>query len=188
MFTIQVSPWKERHHSQPNIINPVDLPPSLSMADDLPPLRFTWDANSQSFSKNRKRMRFSSPPVSSDPAIFSSDDDPSADNYTQERRKKKYRGPWYQQRPAADVGYSREQDLKRKGKRIFERQFDSGIFMGSDGTDMEGDDFELMVPSKPLPKQPRTIQAVQCMPSAEEAAQEEIARCLDEGVEAIDLS
>jgi hypothetical protein len=161
------------------------------MADELQLPKLAWNAHSQSFSKNRKRIRLSSPPVfSSDPAIFSSDDDPSADNYTQERRKRKYRGPWYQQIPASEAGEPQEQSPKKKTKRIFERQFDSGVFMGSDGTDLDdGDELELGAPSKlPLRKSQGATPVKKSVPSAEELAQDYIGRCLDDGVEIIDLS
>lgn len=158
------------------------------MTDELSLPRLAWNnASSQHLSGQRKRMRLSSPPVSSDPPVFSSDDDPSlasADNYTQERRKRKYRGPWYQQGLALEAGDSQDQDSNRRSRRIFERKFDSGIFMGSDGTDMsDGDALELEGPSR-LPF--RTNEGKKQSP--EDLAQQHIARCLETGVEAIDLS
>jgi hypothetical protein len=163
------------------------------MPEELHLPRHAWDPKTESLSNNlpRKRVRLSSPPISSDPAIFSSDDDPSVDNYhTQERNKKKFRGPWYQQRPASDEGSldSHEHDQK-KSKRKFERQFDSGVFMGSDGTDMEdaAEEFEPEPASLPL-RQPRVIQTQKAAPTLEELAQGQIQRCLDDGDESIDLS
>jgi hypothetical protein len=162
------------------------------MTDELPLPRLTWDPLSQSFSKNRKRTRLSSPPVSSDPPIFSSDDgDTGAENYTQERRKKKYRGPWYRQTPADAGNESQEHELPKRTKRTFERQFDSGVFMGSDGTDIESsmeEELASTLPEKLPPRQPRVIQIAKPMPSPEELAKGQIERCLEEGVEAIDLS
>lgn len=158
--------------------------------------KLSWDPRTESFSnRTRKRVR-SSPPPSSDPAIFSSDDDPSADNYTQERRKRKYRGPWYHQRPASDAGTLEEPELdRRKGKRTFERQYDSGVFMGSDGM---SDIDELMenaesFNSSPLPlRQPRLVQLQRPVQSAQELAEESargrIERCLEEGRESVDIS
>ncbi|KAE9372562.1 hypothetical protein N431DRAFT_375807 [Stipitochalara longipes BDJ] len=163
------------------------------MAEDLPLPRLAWNSTTESFSKDvpRKRVRLSSPPISSDPAVFSSDDDPSADNYhTQERRKKKFRGPWYRQRPALDDESpdSHEHDHK-KSKRKFERQFDSGVFMGSDGTDMDDapEEFESAPASLPL-RQPRVTQTPKTVPTLEELAQGQIQRCLEDGDESIDLS
>jgi hypothetical protein len=163
------------------------------MAEDLSLPRLAWDPNSESFSKNshRKRVRLSSPPISSDPAIFSSDDDPSADNYTQERRKKKFRGPWYRQRPASDAGSqdSHGQDPHKKSKRRLERQFDSGVFMGSDGTDMDEsmEEFESGPTALPL-RQSRATQISKSVQTPEELACGQIQRCLEDGNETIDLS
>jgi hypothetical protein len=163
------------------------------MAEDLPLPRLAWDPTSESFSKNlpRKRVRLSSPPISSDPAVFSSDDDPSADNYTQERRKKKFQGPWYRQRPASDAGSqdAHEYDSHKKSKRRFERQFDSGVFMGSDGTDMDEsmEEFESGPASLPL-RQSRATQTPKAVPTPEELARAQIQRCLEDGDESIDLS
>jgi hypothetical protein len=162
------------------------------MSDEPTLPKLAWDPVTESFSNNRRRKRvLSSPPVSSDPAIFSSDDDPSAENYTQERRKKKYRGPWYQQQLASDGGSQDqgEQELKR-GKRTFERQYDSGIFMGSDGTDVD----EIMenLPSTRGPslslRLSRMAQTERPVPTAEDLARGQIDRCLEEGEGSIDLS
>lgn len=166
--------------------------PSFKMAEDLPLLRRAWNPTAESFSGNppRKRVRLSSPPISSDPAFFSSDDDPSADNYhTQERRKKKFQGPWYRQRPA-DEGLPDSNEVNpKKSKRKFERQFDSGVFMGSDGTDMDdaGEEFEPVPASLPL-RHSRVTQSQKAAPTLEELAQGQIQRCLEDGEESIDLS
>ena len=56
------------------------------------------------------------------------DDDPSVDNYTRGRRKRQFRGPWYDHQPTTDGN---------KKQRSFKRQYDSGVFLGSDGTDMD---------------------------------------------------
>lgn len=167
------------------------------MSEDFPLPRLAWNPATESFSKGapRKRVR-SSPPVSSDP-IFSGDEDPSADNYTQERRKRKYRGPWYRQRPEPDSGSQELNELDHhKKKRPFERQFDSGVFMGSDGTDMgEGmEEIEISFGNgigntSALPvRQSREGQAEKEAPSPEELARAQIELCLEEGNESIDLS
>jgi hypothetical protein len=158
------------------------------MADDLPLPKRAWHPASETFSSNTKRVRRCSPPISSDPALFSSDDDPSADNYTQERRKKKYRGPWYNQRLASDA--SGEHDPGRKSKRPFERQFDSGVFMGSDGTDIDEESvvqFERERGSIPS-LQFSAARIVTPLPSAEDLASRLIQQCLEYGTESIDLS
>jgi hypothetical protein len=145
------------------------------------------------FLNNRphKRVRLSSPPViSSDPPVFSSDDDPSAENYTRERRKKKYRGPWFHQKLASDAGDD-EQRLGR-GKRKFERQFDSGVFMGSDGTEMS-DVAEDLEPEPGALTQGFSRVSAPSMSQLsispeEERAQELIQGYLEDGNENIDLS
>ena len=166
------------------------------MDEELSLPRLAWDPVTESFRNNRaqKRVRSSSPLVSSDPPMFSSDDDPSAENYTAERRKKKYRGPWYHQQPTSDSGSqdSLKRDDSRKGRRTLQRQFDSGVFMGSDGTDVEEttDESEpgnrLLNSTLPL-RQSRATQTAR-RPSAEELAQSQIADCLETGNENIDLS
>jgi hypothetical protein len=160
------------------------------MADDLPLPRLAWHPASETFSSNTKRVRGSSPPISSDPALFSSDDDPSVDNYTQERRKKKYKGPWYNQRLASEA--SGEHDPRRKTKRPFERQFDSGVFMGSDGTDIDEESVDKFERErKPIPLSPlqfSTARIVTPLPSAEDLASRLIQQCLEYGNENIDLS
>lgn len=163
------------------------------MADEPTLPKLAWDPVTESFSNNRRRKRvLSSPPVSSDPAIFSSDDDPSAENYTQERRKKKYRGPWYRQQLASDAGSQdqHENGQHKKGKRTFERQYDSGIFMGSDGTDIDEAMENLLAPSGPSLslRLSRAAQTEKPIPSPEDLARGQIDRCLEEGEGSIDLS
>jgi hypothetical protein len=162
------------------------------MADEISLPGLSWDPVTDSISNNRprKRARFS-PVASSDPPIFSSDDDPSADNYTQDRRKKIYRGPWYRRQTIPDPEYS-IRDLK-KSMRTFERQYDSGVWLGSDGTDIDEaieslesvscatTDLPLRPSGEVLP--PRTL-----TPSPEELAQKQIDLCLETGNETIDLS
>lgn len=83
----------------------------------------------------------------SDPALFSSDPpDPSAEHYFVPRPKKQYRGTWWQ-----------NEKHERRARKAFERNMDSGIFMGSDSSyetldaeaagDLENDD---TVPDKAL--------------------------------------
>ena len=167
----------------------------LAVMDDLPPLprlrNSPIDHPLFDSQPARKRVRLSSPPIiSSDPAIFSSDDDPSADNYTKERSKKKFKGPWYRQVPASEFG-ANDSEPRKKSKRRFERQFDSGVFLGSDGTDMD-DMLESIdpvgVPERLPLRQSRLSQTNPVMPSAESLAIGQIQRCLEDGDETIDLS
>ncbi|KAF4122839.1 Leucine-rich repeat (LRR) protein [Geosmithia morbida] len=130
----------------------------------------SWDEHTQSFSNNpKKRGRTSRRPSpftgnsgnginsnnSSDPAVFSSDDDPALDNYVEGRRKKRYVGSWFQQHPTASSsdsafgGDHEQQPLphqpKGANRRTLARKLDSGVFLGSDGSDnsSSGDDFVL---------------------------------------------
>src|SRR4051812_42159990 len=108
------------------------------MAEELSlPSLGRWSANLPiSPRRPRKRVRRESPMPSSDPPLFSSDDDPSVDNYSRDHQKKKYRGPWFQQQQDAESSVPPQQrDGTQKGKRVFERQYDSGIFLGSDMDD-----------------------------------------------------
>lgn len=164
------------------------------MADEPSLPRLAFEEITLPFTNNipRKRVRLSSPPISSDPAIFSSDDDPSAENYTKERSKRKFRGPWFRQVPAMDAGSHELQDgePQRRNKRRFERQFDSGVFLGSDGTDVdEGEDGTAAFNEATLPlRNPRHIHAKVVNRSSEELAQDQIQKCLEDGDEIIDLS
>lgn len=100
---------------------------------------------------------------SSDPAIFSSDDDPHIDNYANGRhRKKRYVGSWFQQMPASsDSTFSEDRAPPPKPKREFGRNFDSGVWMGSDEP-VDPDD--LGVESSPEPKFPQ-LKKRRCAPS-----------------------
>lgn len=146
-----------------------------------------------------KRARLSSAPASSDPPLFSSDDDPSAENYSdpKRRQKMKYKGPWYKQEP----DNSSSNQGERKGKRTLERQFDSGVWLGSDSTDDDADyDFlkGAPVPSflskglpmamRPSPLRSRVIIPSTEYPSQEDLARQQIQQCLEEGNEDVDLS
>lgn len=89
--------------------------------------------------------------TSSDPALFSSDETPDAENYAggKRRKKKHYAGTWWGEKIASSRlsragsvsgsdtsshrGLSRMPlSIDKKKKRQFTRNFDSGIFMNSD--------------------------------------------------------
>ncbi|KAM0283503.1 hypothetical protein ACHAQH_002454 [Verticillium albo-atrum] len=156
----------------------------------------SWDEHTQSFSNNprkrgRARRSSNAAPLfnnSSDPAVFSSDDDPALDNYVEGRRKKRYIGTWFQQQPASDSSFEESRPLP-KPKRALKRQLDSGVWMGSDSTD--GDE---MLEELSLPLQPKLPQLIQTpfqrptLSGAERIAREKIQKCLDEGEEDVDLS
>jgi len=92
---------------------------------ELPPLPIT-QCSYMPITRKRSRSDYD-PASSSDPALFSSDDHvPSADNYSSKRQKDQWKGTWWGERVRR---------RSAKGKREFKRNFDSGIFMGSEGTD-----------------------------------------------------
>jgi hypothetical protein len=162
------------------------------MAEDSTLPGLTWDPVTDSILNNRprKRARFS-PVASSDPPIFSSDDDPSADNYTQDRRKKIFRGPWYRNQAIFDAELSNPGP--KKSKRTFERQYDSGVWLGSDGTDvdeaietLEGVSCEAA--KLPFRSSEDAFPRRNLTPTPEELAQKQIDLCLETGNETIDLS
>ena len=71
---------------------------------------------------------------SSDPAVFSSDDNAiSLDDYASKRRKNQWKGTWWGERV-------KRMDGSRRSQREFKRNYDSGIFMGSEGTESSFDD------------------------------------------------
>jgi hypothetical protein len=70
--------------------------------------------------------------ASSDPALFSGDEQvPGAEDYAVQRKKKLYSGSWFNHRTKAN---------KEDRKREFKRNFDSGIFMGSESSDIPSSD------------------------------------------------
>jgi hypothetical protein len=146
----------------------------------------------------RVRLHSTSPPISSDPPLFSSDDDPSAENYADPtgRQKRRYRGPWYKQEPVNAIF----QPTGRREKRKLERHFDSAVWLGSDGTDEDADcDFlsnaetphflakSLYVGMRPSPLRSRIMAPKESI-SPEEMARQQIEDCLENGKEDIDLS
>ncbi len=158
----------------------------------------SWNEQSQTFAKgSRKRLRPVHPNTgtkapglynSSDPAVFSSDDDPGLDNYDGSRRKRKYVGSWYQQFPtSSDSTFSEPQQVLPRPKRALRRQLDSGVFLGSDGTtDNESvpEMMELPIHSK-FPRIERP--PVPMFSESEHVAQEKIRACLEQGNEPIDF-
>ncbi|TQV97951.1 hypothetical protein V2A60_006341 [Cordyceps javanica] len=158
----------------------------------------SWNEQSQTFAKgSRKRQRPVHPNTgttapglynSSDPAVFSSDDDPGLDNYVGGRRKRKYVGSWYQQFPtSSDSTFSETQQVLPRPKRTLKRHLDSGVFLASDGaTDSESvpDMMELPIHSK-FPRLERP--PAPTFSEAEHMAQEKIRECLEQGNESIDF-
>jgi hypothetical protein len=97
-----------------------------------------------SFLLIRKRTRSDyddEPATSSDPATFSSDETaPGAENYASGKRKKhSFKGSWWDRHPAAQGTRT-----SQRKKRDFQRNFDSGIFMGSESEDpLSSDSFTM---------------------------------------------
>lgn len=153
----------------------------------------------------RKRARGTNAPPSvlssSDPAIFSSDDDPALDNYVHGRRKKRYVGTWYDQHPASSdsadsaIGDDmRNRHMPKPPRRQFRRQQDSGVYLGLEGiTDTdESVDLEPLAAKLPLPPRPPQPEPLQLMARTKLSWEEEVAReivgsCVDNGRELIDL-
>ncbi|KAF5024103.1 hypothetical protein F66182_3847 [Fusarium sp. NRRL 66182] len=160
----------------------------------LPPLpAVSWDENSQSFSNNpRKRVRYAGSKHapssafnnSSDPAVFSSDDDPALDNYVEGRRKKRYIGSWFQQHPTSSDSTFSEIPVPKQ-RRPWTRQADSGVFLGSDGN--ESDDVLEAIPEAPRPRLPQLNRAVCRVSKAEQVARDKVRACLDAGDETVDF-
>jgi len=148
----------------------------------------------------RKRARLSYPPPSSsfssssDPAIFSSDDDPALDNYVQGgRRKKRYVGTWYDQRPASSDSANSSmasspvvnRALPKPAKRQFKRQMDSGVWLGPDLTDT--DESVILEPKAPRLPLVAPVSPRQKLDRHQERAQARVLDCLERGAETVDL-
>ncbi|KAI1486046.1 hypothetical protein F5X96DRAFT_275504 [Biscogniauxia mediterranea] len=170
----------------------------MSEEPTLPPT-VAWDFETQTFTNTRKRTRDragASPLLfnSSDPAVFSSDDDPHVDNYSQGRhRKKRYVGSWFQQHLASsDSTFGEVARPRPTAKRTFKRQFDSGVWMGSDGSvdlDLEEDvNMEAEVPPEPELLLLRHARPAAAISTKEEIVRQKIQSAIDEGNEDIDLS
>lgn len=153
----------------------------------------SWDEQSQTFSNNpRKRVRNAASKHapssafnnSSDPAIFSSDDDPALDNYVEGRRKKRYVGSWFQQHPTSSDSTFSEIHVPKQ-RRPWTRQADSGVFLGSDGN--ESDDMLEPVLEEPKPRLPQLDLAVRRVSRAEQVARDKVRACLEAGEETIDF-
>ncbi|KAL2126739.1 hypothetical protein VTI74DRAFT_326 [Chaetomium olivicolor] len=164
------------------------LPPSLPIGD------------------RRKRGRAIEPPplhdssTSSDPAFFSSDDDPALDNYqVHGRRKRRYVGTWFDQQPASSDSALGDEPLPRHNrprrnkathqpkKREFRRQLDSGVWMSMDGASSDMDDTVYLNPA--APRLPLLAPQDHGPTSEQELQVERIIRlCLEEGDECVDLS
>lgn len=78
--------------------------------------------------------------TSSDPALFSSDDTPDAENYspgTKRQKKKTYEGTWWGEKSCGNKSVRAGLRNAVTKKRQFRRNFDSGIFMCDDSSASE---------------------------------------------------
>ncbi|KAG5943888.1 hypothetical protein E4U53_006992 [Claviceps sorghi] len=152
----------------------------------------SWNEHSQTFSNNpRKRVRHPGSGASynsSDPAVFSSDDDPGLDNYVEGRKKKRYVGTWFQQHPtSSDSTFSETVTLPQpKRERKLVRQFDSGVYLGSDGSDDLSSE-ELELPARSRLPQLDQRPSVPTLSRAELLARDKIRLCLEKGDETVDF-
>ena len=149
-----------RHPSPPQLSEAIPFlrsspPPSLP---HLPPISTSPFYNSKKRPGHHLAQTDSSL-ASSDPAYFSSDDiaNASSENYTAERKKRRYRGCWWEHRLHQQQKYKREwhsaagsgggDDPKESEEIVvakqqqqqntgrFTRNFDSGVWMASDDSD-----------------------------------------------------
>jgi Leucine Rich repeats (2 copies) len=178
---------------------------------DLPPLPPASSSRTRPALLTRKRTRDDYddvPPsaASSDPALFSGDEAvPGAEDYAFKRKKKMYTGSWWSYRVKA------KPDEK---KREFKRNYDSGIFMGSEGSEHPSSDSlgsleeELIQDQRKMEVEPKTSikppssnarpflkastlpfqPAVSDVPPEHGMVMQIVQRCLDNGQEDVDLS
>lgn len=102
------------------------------LGPSLPPLLSPSDAEDHCTAR-RGRKRSYDCSTSSDPPLFSSDDlrEASSDNYVSlDRRKRHYKGAWWGATVASSAGTHSEGE-----KRALVRNIDSGVWLGSDGSD-----------------------------------------------------
>ena len=108
----------------------MDLPPIPSSQDQSPPE--TCELHHR---RKRPRLEYDLS-TSSDLALFSSDDHaPTAEDYASKRRKKKWQGTWWGEKAKGCAS-----GTSTGSKREFGRNFDSGVWMGSEGTDTSLED------------------------------------------------
>ncbi|POS85982.1 hypothetical protein EPUL_001912 [Erysiphe pulchra] len=161
------------------------------MANDYQLPHLNSEGTGENSTHSLKRPRFGSPTLSNDPdfssdPIFSSEDeDPSSENYIQERNKKKLRGPWFCHRSRSSFDLNVGGGKSKETRRAFKRNFDSGIFMGSDNSDDECLEPSMLSSSTKLSTTSRTPFITT---SIENFVIQKIQECLEEGNEIIDLS
>lgn len=124
--------------------------------------------------------------LSSDP-IFSEDASES-DEVTGVKRKKLYKGPWWR-RPGSVAAETRRTTMRNK-------PVDSGVWMGSEGSDASIDHSERCMgdlaltrdQSPQLPTAPRDYSTTASLPSAVGLAARIVNYCVDTSSQSVDLS
>ncbi|KKA30515.1 hypothetical protein TD95_002070 [Thielaviopsis punctulata] len=126
--------------------------------------------------------------TSSDPAVFSSDDDPSLESYqpSSERRKRRLIGSWYEHNMPAVSADAHPCETARGG---LQRDFDSAVFLASDGL-APAEELAIAFPlSSSVPRTRRlTLGLGRKMSAQEQEARKLIGACVEDGMESIDLS
>ena len=133
----------------------------------------------------RKRTRDSGlSGTSSDPPLFSSDDaSASLETYAHPRKKQLYYGPWWA--PNAHVLSAPKGQPSKK--RAFERNYDSGVWMGSEASSDLPSDF-LTEQDEESPSKAFRPENVTKWTEPQQRARDIIEHSLERAVESIDLS
>lgn len=163
----------------------------------LPPHPAPSEREEASFLALNKRKRGTISQLMSDSSempIFSSDDDPAAENYRDGhgRQKRKYTGSWDRQQPLQESD-ARADSPATRTRRKLERQVDSGIFMGSDASLDSAFDVPCpaprawRLPGPQFSQVPRSSRPLSLSP-AEAEARRRIQQCIDADSESVDLS
>lgn len=107
----------------------IDLPPNLCYPSEFlnTTTSFSRTARKRVYSEEDSATQTN---LSSDPALFSSDEPAaSAENYASKRRKQVWEGTWWGEKAES-----------RNANRTFTRNFDSGVFLSSDSADSDFED------------------------------------------------
>lgn len=149
---------------------------------------------------SRKRTREDPYSTSSDPPIFSSDDlPPGLENYSTHRTKRLHQGPWWTTPSGQKLGLN---NGRVRQKREFKRNMDSGVWMNSDDTEIDGaSDFLEGSSTKAIGDRHHEEDDIDqalgdnarqvdlsCMDPAQSSAMHYVLRRVEEGCEAFDLS
>ena len=114
----------------------ISYKPRWASQDPVLPSRSSYDRPPMHRNSSNKRGLDKFYAFSSDPALFSSDDLPtsSADNYLQHRDKRQHRRAWYEEEESAKRFSEQDYGRKPRERGPFQRNFDSGVWLGDDET------------------------------------------------------